>query len=719
MAEPTRRRTGRRIALAIAIVLLLPLLLVGAAVALLDSGAVTKRVMDAVLPRASAALGREVTVRGADLALFPNPRVRLAGLVVAGRPGEPPLVSGEAVETEVALWPLLVSLGKNVEVRAIVLDRPVLNLVRAKDGSWNYEGLGGASTKEPPASTAPSSTRVVVERFAIRQGAIRLLDRSAGAEDSGVALEAVDLDASGIGPGLPFAVRLGAALASAERNLAADLSISALPSGLPARPEDWPAVQGGLKVERLALDRIAALLPAGTSAVVRGGTVALDAKVTTDRGGYRVEGGGELRDVRLRGQAASGRFKALATAAPGRWDAARLELREIALRGPGVDLSGNAVVEQAPLRVRFALGGPLLDLDAVMGALPPSKPAPAPEKGAAAGGAGTASGELLPGPMREQVRAATVAGTLDLGELRSGKLRLTDVKARAVLRQGVLVLEDVTAALYGGKLALSGTKVALAEAQPTWTLQAKVEALDLGEAMKQLTGSAPLLGRTDATLQLAGVGIEWGALRDQLTGAAALALHDGALTTADLGGRVVAGLSQALAAVGQAGAAEKLSGGVRTTFRELAGRFAIRDGWLTAERPFRFETPAGAVELGGRIGLDQRLDLTGTVEVPREVLARLAPPRLRLPETLPVPLGLGGSLGAPGVQVRADEAVKALLAGEVEAAKKAARAEAERRTEALRKEGERRADELRKEAQKKGKGALDDLLQRFQRPANP
>jgi AsmA protein len=699
MAEPTRRRTGRRVAIAIAVVILVPLLLAGAALALLDSGAVTRKVVDAVLPRASKALGREVTVRGADLDLFPNPRVRLAGLVVAGRPGEPSLVEGEGVEAEVALWPLLLSLGRNVEVRAVVLDRPVVNLVRARDGTWNYEGLGASSKEEAPspAETGPSKTRVVVQRFAIQGGAIHLLDRTAGAEDAGAALDAIDLEATGIGPGLPLAVHLGAALAAAERNLVADLSLSALPSGLPQRPEEWPAVQGSLSLKALALDRLAPLLPAGTSAIVRGGTVALDAKVATDRGAYRLEGTGDARELRLRGQKASGRFKAIATAAPGRWETARLELREVAVKGPGVDLSGNAVVEQAPLRARFALGGPLLDLDALMGALPPSEPAePAPA---------AKSGELLPAPMRRQVRAATVAGTLDLGELRSGKLRATNVKARAVLRDGVLVLEDVTAAMYGGKLALSGTKVAVAEARPTWTLKAKVDALDLGEAMRQVTGSAPLLGKTDASLELAGVGIEWEQLRSQLAGAADVAIRDGTLTTADLGGKVVAGLAQGLAAVGQAGAAEKITTGAQTTFKELAGRFAIKDGWLTAQKPLRFATPAGAVELGGRVGLDMKLDLNGSFEVPREVLARVAPPRMKLPESLPVPLGLGGTFSAPSVQVRADQAVKALVTGQVEAAKQAARQEVEKRTDAL-----------RKEAEKKAKGALDNLLQRFPHP---
>ena len=708
MASKTGRRTGRRIAIALAVVLGLPVVALGAALALLDSGAVTRRVMDAVLPRASAALGRQVSVRGADFDLFPDPGVRLEGLTVAGRPGEPALVAGEAVEAAVALWPLLASLGRNVEVRAVTLDRPVVNLVRARDGTWNFEGLGAsgkAAARPPTPAEAGEGARVVIQRFSIRGGAVRILDRSGGAEDARIAAEAIDLEATGIGTGLPLAVRLAAAVASAERNLAADLSVPALPDGVPSRPEDWPALSGSLALRPLAIARIASLLPAGASEIVRGGTLGLDAKVTTERGAYRLEGAGDLADLRLRGQAASGRFRAVATAAPGHLEAARLEVREIAVRGPGVDLSGSAVVEAAPLRARFALGGPLLDLDALLGALPPAAATEEP----AAGGA------LLSAPMRREVRAASVAGTLDLEELRSGKLRLTGVHARAVLRGGVLVLEDLSAGLYGGKVVGSGTRVALAEAEPSWSLAARLEAVDLGEAMRSVTGSAPLLGRADGALDLSGKGLDWAKLEKAMTGVAALAIREGVLTTTDLGAGALGAMAKGLQAVGQPAAAEKVSGAeARTTFRELAGRFVVADGWITAEKPFRLDTPAGPFDLGGRVGLDHRLDLQGTVTVSRASLSRILPgSKLRLPESLTIPVALGGTLGAPAVRFRADEMAKALVRGKAAEAARAARQEGGKKTEATRNEAEAKAGAAIEDARKKGAEAAQDLFRKL------
>src|SRR6266568_4600822 len=116
---------------------------------LLQTGAVSSRVKDLVVPRVSTALGRQVTVADAKLRIFPHTRVALTGTVVAGRPGEPPLAQMEAFEVGVRLWPLLTSLGKDVQVSGIRLVRPILNLVRAKDGTWNYEGLGGEPKEKP------------------------------------------------------------------------------------------------------------------------------------------------------------------------------------------------------------------------------------------------------------------------------------------------------------------------------------------------------------------------------------------------------------------------------------------------------------------------------------------------------------------------------------------------------------------------------------------
>jgi AsmA protein len=694
MANP--RSPGRKLLLALGVVVGVLVLLVVALLLVVNSGVATKRAVDLVLPSVSKALGREVTLKDAALKLFPNPRVTLAGLTVAGRPGEPALVEAESLDVEVGLWPLLTSLGKQIEVRSFTLVRPSVNLVKAKDGTWNYEGLGAAPPGEarpaapppPPAPGGEPGASLAVSLVRITGAAIKLVDHGQGKQDVGVALTQLDLEARGVGPGLPLDAKLAAALADSKQNLHAQLSVAKLPAGVPQKPEDWPQLQGSVQLSALALERFHALLPGDVGAIVRGGTASLDAKLSTQEGAYRVDGTGALKDVRLRGQASSGSFRALATWSPAKPDAAKLEISGLKLQGPGIDLGGNVSVETAPMRAWFVLTGPLLDLDAVMGILPESQaPAQAQAQPAAAPG-----GELVPEATRRQIQAAAVHGTVALEKLKGGRLEATDVKARATLSKGALVLDELTAAVFGGHVSAAGTRVSLAEKVPTWKLAAKLSGLDLEKTLSAFAQRAPLLGKLDGTLDIDGQGTDWDKMRDGLDGLAALAVKDGALTTTDLGASVLGGLSQGLAALGKGAAAKKVggAGGGKTTFRDLSGQFTVKDGFLTAKAPLTFASSAGDANLGGKIGLDGRLGLEGKVVVPKKTLAEVVS-GLPLPEKLEVPLALGGTLSAPSVSVRADEAAGSLLKG-----------------------GAKQAVEGAKEkAQQQGKSAVEGLLKRL------
>jgi len=171
----------------------------------------------------------------------------------------------------------------------------------------------------------------------------------------------------------------------------------------------------------------------------------------------------------------------------------------------------------------------------------------------------------------------------------------------------------------------------------------------------------------------------WNATMSMMYGLGALAVKDGTLTTTGLADQVLGGVAKGLSAVGRGGAAEKVSGleGGKTTFKDLAGKFTVKDGFLSAQSPFKFGSGAGEVSLGGRIGLGGELDLSGTVAVPKAVLAK-AVSGVPLPDKLDVPLGLGGTLSSPRVSVRADEAVKGLVSGQLGQAKKAAQQELEK-----------------------------------------
>ena len=675
MGPMSTRSLGRKLLVVLGAVVGVLVLLVVVLLLVVNSGVATKRAVDLVLPSVSKALGREVTLRDASLKLFPNPRVDLSGLTVAGRPGEPALVEMDVLEVEVGLWPLLTSLGKDVEVHSFTLVKPAVNLVKAKDGTWNFEGLGarpepGAPASPPapekPAGASPSAN-VAVSLVKITGASVHVVDRSLSKQDVALALDQLDLEARGVGPGLPLEAQLAAAVADSKQNLHAQLSVAKLPAGVPQRPEDWPEVQGAVQLSALALERFHALLPGDVGQIVRGGIASLDAKLSTVQGAYRVEGSGDLKDVRLRGQSSSGKFHALAVWSPAKPDAAKLDVTGLALKGPGIDLGGNLSVETPPVRAWFVLTGPLLDLDAVMGVLPESPAQPAAQAKPA--------GELVPEATRHQLQETAVHGTIALEKLKSGRLEATDVKARATLSKGVLVLDEMTAAVFGGRVNAAGTRVSLAEKVPTWKLDAKLSGLDLEKTLTTFAGHAPLVGKLDGTLDVAGAGTDWDKMRDGLNGLAALAVKDGALTTTDLGDSVLGGLAKGLGALGRGGAAQKVGGaaGGKTSIKDFAGKFTVKDGFLTAQSPVAFGSSAGEVSLGGRVGLDGRLGLEGKAVVPKKTLSEVVS-GVPLPEKLEVPIGLGGTLSSPSVSVHADEAAGSLLKGQskqaVEGAKK-------------------------------------------------
>jgi AsmA protein len=670
MAAP--RSLARKLSLAAALVAGGVVVFVAILVLLVDSGAVSRRVADLVLPRVSRALGRDVTLKDARLSVLPSPRVSLSGLTVAGRPGEPPLVEAESLDVELSLWPLLASLGKEVDVRSIVLVRPTVNLVRAPDGTWNTDGLGGPkepASPPPSGGEGPATTRVAVRSVSVEKAAFRMLDRGASAPP-GVAVKDLDLVASGLGAGLSPYARIAAAVGADTQDVHAELSIARLPEELPQRPEDWPAVQGTLHVGALALERLRGLLPGALAAIVRGGKVSLDARVATEERTYRVDGSGEVKDLLLRGQPASGHFRAAARLPAGHLGAAKAELLELALRGPGVDLGGHASVELSPLRAWFVVTGPLLDLDAVMGLLPPGEQDAQPSpKG----------GPLLPDSVRKEVEAAQVRGTVAVGTLRSGRLQATDVRGQVRLVGGTLEVEKLEAAVFGGRVSADGSRVGLASAEPTWRLAARLGGVELGEATKAFSGASPVLGKLDGTLDVAGTGTDWPKVRQAVNGLAQLALQDGALTTTDMGDTILGAVSTGLRALGKGGAGGKVARaqGGKTELQDLAGSFTVKDGFLAARSPLTFSAPFGGVSLGGRIGLDGRLDLTGTTAVPKSALAGLAG-GLPLPQTLSVPLGVRGTLERPALAVNADAAVASLAKGGVKQATQEVRGKAER-----------------------------------------
>ena len=111
------------------------------------------------LPLVEEALGRKVDVGEIRLRIVPEPAIRLSGLKVADDPAfsKEPFFAAERISLRLKLRPLL---RGHFQVEEFILEKPLVNLVKKPDGTFNFSDMGkkkedGAKKekKEPPRKT--------------------------------------------------------------------------------------------------------------------------------------------------------------------------------------------------------------------------------------------------------------------------------------------------------------------------------------------------------------------------------------------------------------------------------------------------------------------------------------------------------------------------------------------------------------------------------------
>src|SRR5262249_37360162 len=78
---------------------------------------------------------------------------------------------------------------------------------------------------------------------------------------------------------------------------------------------------------------------------------------------------------------------------------------------------------------------------------------------------------------------------------------------------------------------------------------------------------------------------------------------------------------------------------------------AVASGWMQLDRAIHVDAPFGSILLGGRMALDGRLDLKGTVKLLPEFAARLLGPKLGTRFTLELPVQVSGTMSDPSVKI--------------------------------------------------------------------
>ena len=93
------------------------------------------------LPLVEEALGRKVDVGEIRLRIVPEPALRLSGLKVADDPAfsKEPFFAAEQISLRLKLRPLL---RGHFQVEEFILEKPLVNLVKKPDGTFNFSDMG-------------------------------------------------------------------------------------------------------------------------------------------------------------------------------------------------------------------------------------------------------------------------------------------------------------------------------------------------------------------------------------------------------------------------------------------------------------------------------------------------------------------------------------------------------------------------------------------------
>lgn len=614
---------GRLLGIAAALALVALALVVG--VLLINPPAVAQAVKAEALPRVSASLGRRVDAGEVRVRLLPRPRAVLEDVRVAGAPGEAPMVRARRVSGSLALGPLLRSRGRTIEITSLTLEEPEVVLVREPGGRWSFEGLGGA----PSAPGRGPSRQAAIEEAAVRRGTLHIIDRTA---EPAVQVTVGDIDARarGLGTAGSESVELRAAVFADRQNLRADARSQG--QGGQGGAAAW---SGQISLSSASLDALRQALPGRVPESVRGGMLDLRATfAATSAAALQAQGQLSVRALQVGGRPASASSDFTVSEAPAGGLSA--SLTNLAVTGPGLDLGGRVDLAGPPPSIRFALSGKTLNVDALKAAT-----------GSAPRGPSRASG---PPPLA----SARASGTLHFDEVLAGGLAAQDVNAQAALQRGVLTLSRCQARLYGGDVSADGTRVDLRGPAPAWSLRSRFQGVDLASAQRAATGKAPLEGRAQGDLVLDGAGFQWKTMEPTLTGQGTVRVADATLTTVDLDRQLAGTLSGALSTAGVGGSpagAPPSADRRGTPLRDLNFSFRVADGAVQLTQPLHASTDLGDASLGGTIGLDQRLHLSGTVALSPKAIAGISGGKIGLAQNVTLPVSVGGTLSAPAFQL--------------------------------------------------------------------
>jgi uncharacterized protein involved in outer membrane biogenesis len=236
--------------------------------ALLNLNSLINRNKDYFLAQAERALGRKVSVGDVGVTLWGGVGLRLSNFTMSDDPSfsSSHFVRAEDLQINVKLMPLL---RKDFQVKRLILHRPLIEIIRNKEGKFNFSTIGkdkkpkepAKVEKEPVERDPKSPTLLLIAVVDISGGEVRYLDQKAGTD---FRANQIDLKVRDFDLNRAFSAELAVAVFSQKQNLKVQAQIG--PIGSRTDFTDVP-IDGSADIESLDFGKLKSALPAVKAAL--------------------------------------------------------------------------------------------------------------------------------------------------------------------------------------------------------------------------------------------------------------------------------------------------------------------------------------------------------------------------------------------------------------------------------------------------------------------
>ncbi len=280
----------------------------GVFVAFFDFDKLLNEQKDKYLPEIEKLIGRKVEVGKVATTFLPVLGAELQNIRVhAASEGEKALVELPAITFQVELWAAIKSFGKDLRLKALVIDGMKVNVVRRKDGTLSYEDIvkrlteGPPSEEEAPKPLDPEVVELIktikLKRVALQNATFNLIDQATGGDEADLQIHDFLFELKDVALSDPFNVHLSAAIFSKQKNFDLKVVLGPIPFDDPAScPVDFVELHANEVNLAAVMPYLGNDLPVKIASAQFGADLRIDDPLAT-RGKIIVKGGVDLAHV--------------------------------------------------------------------------------------------------------------------------------------------------------------------------------------------------------------------------------------------------------------------------------------------------------------------------------------------------------------------------------------------------------------------------------------